>query len=205
MERGSRFPRACLSFGLAVFLLTLFPADPRCQEAPPALILADAERRALDFSPALKAADARIRIEEGRLRQVGLYPNPDLSLDSSWLTSGFGNRETVLSLRQPIAYPALRDLLRREAVERLEAAHRDRDRERLDLLLEVRGSYDRLYFAAAILKVEEEDLEATRALQKAAEARVAAGDAPPFEALKAAVEVSRAESEVGRARGELLA
>ncbi|HKB08682.1 MAG TPA: TolC family protein [Candidatus Polarisedimenticolia bacterium] len=203
--RGPKSPWSRLRWGLAALLLALGPSGARSQEAPASLALSEAERRALEFSPALKAADDRIRVEEGRLRQVGLYPNPDLALDGSWQTNGQGSRETVLSFRQPIPYPSARDLLRQEAQERVETARGDRDRERLDLLQQVRASYGRLYFAAAFLKVEEEDLEATRALEKAAEARVATGDAPPFESLKAAVEVSRAEGEVGRARGELRA
>src|SRR5262245_46380273 len=123
--------------GLAALLLVLGPSGARSQETPAALTLSEAERRALEFSPALKAAEDHIRVEEGRLKQAGLYPNPDMALDASWLTNGLVTRETLLSLRQPIPYPSARDLLRQEAKERVETARRDRDRERLDLLQEV--------------------------------------------------------------------
>jgi len=189
------------------FAATAREEDPApVPAAPPSpLTLPEAERLALRASPALKAAEARIRLEEGRLRQAGLYPNPDLTLDSSWFTGGSGHRETILSLRQPIAYPRKRDLEKKEALERIEAARRDLERVRLEILLETREAYFRIHFAHEVLKVEEEDLEATRAVRKAVEARVATGDAAPFESLKASVEVSRAESEVSRARGELAA
>jgi len=199
--------------GEFLLLLTIFLAptargeDPAPVQAatPSVLTLAEAERLALRASPALKAAEARIRLEEGRLRQAGLYPNPDLSLDSSWFTDGSGSRETILSFRQPIAYPRKRDLEKKEAMERIEGARHDRERERLEILLEAREAYYRIHFAHEVLKVEEEDLEATRAVRQAVDARVATGDAAPFESLKASVEVSRAESEVSRARGELAA
>jgi outer membrane protein, heavy metal efflux system len=178
---------------------------PSPAATPAPLSLAEAERLALGASPALKAGEALIRLEQGRLRQAGLYPNPDLSLDSSWFTGGSGSRETILSLRQPIAYPHKRDLEKQEAAERIEAARRDLERERLEILLEAREAHYRIHFAREVLTVEEEDLEATREVRKAVDARVAAGDAAPFESLKASVEVSRAETEVSRARGELAA
>src|SRR6185369_3621372 len=48
-------------------------------------------------------------------------------------------------------------------------------------------------------------LQAARELREGAQARVAAGDAPPFEARKASIEFSRAEGQAARARGDLAA
>jgi len=201
--------RAAGSFHILVALSSLGFAqvstvDPAALPVAP-LTLHESELRALEASPAMKAAEARVRFEEGRLRQAGLYPNPDLTLDANRFTQDFGPKETVLSFRQPIPYHGKRGLERQEALERIEAARRDRQRERLDLLLQVREAYYRIHFAGEVLRVEEEDLEATRAVRKAVDARVAAGDAAPFESLKASVEVSRADNGVSRARGELSA
>lgn len=203
--------RAVTLSGGMVWLLAAMslPSVALCQEAvvagPAPLTLPGAERRALEASPSLKAADARIRQEEGLLRQAGLYPNPDLSLDLTRFTSDFSRKETVLSLRQPIPWHGKRDLEKKTALERIEAARLDRERLRLDLLLQVRESYFRVYFAGKVLQLDEEDLEATREIQKAVDTRVAAGDAAPLESLKASVEVSRADSQATLVRGELAA
>jgi len=179
------------------------PATAGAGETP--LTLAEAERRALETSPALKAAEARIQVAEGLLRQAGVYPNPDLVLDANYFTGDGRSREAVLGLLQPIPYHGKRGLERQESAERLEAARLDRDRDRLDLLLEVREAYDRIYFAAQVIKVVEDDLQATQEIQKAVQSRVAAGDAAPMESLKATVEVNRAGSRLGLARGDLAA
>jgi cobalt-zinc-cadmium efflux system outer membrane protein len=190
----STFCFAQTSFSVAG---TPSPASP--------LTLSDAERLALETSPALKAAEARIQIEAGRLRQAGLYPNPELALGVTRLTSDWGPKETVLGVLQPIPYHGKRGLERQEAAERLEAARRDRDRERLDLLLGVRETYCRIHFASEVVQVKEDDRLATGEIQKAVRARVAAGDASPVEALKASVEVRRSESQLSLARGDLAA
>lgn len=169
------------------------------------ITLLEAQQRAMASSPTLKSADARIRAEEGRLDQAGAFPNPELALEATRYTSGFTPRETFLTLLQPLPWHGKRDLEKHEAAERIEAAKRDRERERLDLLLEVRESYYRIFYAGEVLKVEEEDLEATRAVQKAVNTRVDAGDAAPFESLKASVELQRAESGLEIIRGEIAA
>ena len=169
------------------------------------LTLPEAERLGEGASPSLLAAEARVREAQGRLKQVGLYPNPDLVLDSVRFTNGDGPKETVLSLRQPLPWGSLRDAARGEAEARLKAAERTREQIRCDLLLEVRSAWMRSAFAAAIVGVKEEDLQAARELREGAQARVAAGDAPPFEARKAAIEFSRAEGQAARARGDLAA
>jgi outer membrane protein, heavy metal efflux system len=201
-----RAGRATTLLAGTLVLAALASPEARGQETTPApLTLDEAERRALQMSPALQAAEARVRLEEGRRRQATLYPNPDLALDALRFTDGSGPKETTLALRQPIPYHGKRALARQEADALIEAARHDRERVRLDLLLEVREVFYRIHFTGEILKVEEEDLQATTSLRKAVEARVSAGDAPALESLKATVEVSRAENDRGRVRGELAA
>jgi cobalt-zinc-cadmium efflux system outer membrane protein len=167
------------------------------------LSLSEAERLAIAASPALRAAGARIRREEGHLRQAGLLPNPDLALDANWFTHDLSERETILSLRQPIMAHGKRGLEKQEAAERIEMERADADRVRLDLLLQVRESFYRIGFLERILEVLRQNLEAARAVDKAVESRVSEGDAPPFDGLRASVEVTRAESRLRQADGEL--
>jgi len=188
-------------------LTSSFPTVSAAESTLPAtpMTLEEAEQQALSASPAMKAAAARVQIEEGRKAQAGIYPNPDLSLDSTWFTSSWGPKEWILSVRQPFPWHRKRGLAVNESAERIEAALRDQERQRLDLLFDVRESFYRVYFDERVVQVEQENLDATRAVKKAVDARVAAGDAAPFEGLKAAVEVKRAEGRLELARGELAA
>jgi cobalt-zinc-cadmium efflux system outer membrane protein len=206
-SRGTRFSGILLAVLTPIALggAAEVPTGPPSGEGAALLTLADAERLAEAASPALVAAGAQVREAEGRLTQVRRYPNPDLVIDSTRLTDGGGPKETALSFRQPLPWGSLREAARGEAEARLEAAERRREQVRCDLMLEVRGAYLRAAFAAAIVDVKEEDLETTRELREGAEARVAAGDAPPFEARKAAIEFGRAQGQAARARGDLAA
>lgn len=174
------------------------PASPG---AP--LSLSEAERLAMAASPALRAAEARIRREEGRLRQAGLLPNPELALDANWFTRGLAEREAILSLRQPITAHGKRGLEKQEAAELIEMERADAERARLDLLLQVRESFYRIGFLERILEVLRQNLEAAHAVDAAVESRVAEGDVAAFEGLRASVEVTRAESRVRQAEGDL--
>ncbi len=195
-------------FPVTTLFLTLVSAvEPTAaaSAAPASLTLEEAERLAQEASPALKAAAARVQIEEGRKVQAGIYPNPDLTLDSTWFTSNHAPKEWILSLRQPLPWHGKRGMATQEAMERIESARRDQERQRLDLLFDVRETYYRAYFGDQVVRIEQENLDATVAMKKAVDSRVAAGDAAPFEALKASVEVKRAEGRLALARGEAAA
>jgi len=174
---------------------------PTPQASP--LSLSEAERLAVAASPALRAAAARIRLEEGRLRQAGILPNPELALDANWFTHGLAERETILSLRQPISAHGKRGLDKQEAAERIAMERADAERARLDLLLRVRESFYRIGFLGRILEVLRQNLEAAREVETAVESRVAEGDVPAFDGLRASVEVARAESRARQADGEM--
>ncbi|HEV8201139.1 MAG TPA: TolC family protein [Candidatus Polarisedimenticolia bacterium] len=189
-------------FILAFSLVSAAPPDASAPVADEPLTLEEALRLGEAASPALVSAEAQVREAQGLLTQAGLYPNPDLVLDAVRFTNGDGPKETVLSLRQPLPWGSGREAARAEATERLAAAERTREQIRCDLLLEVRSAWMRAAFAAAIAEVKEEDLQAARELRQGAEARVTAGDAPPFEGRKAAIESSRAEAQAVRARGD---
>ncbi len=205
-RRGIRLARAASAAALAAALSipSAWPAPeaPAPPAAPSSLTLDEAIRLAVGASPALRAARERVAVEEGLRHQAGLYPNPDLSLDATWFTDTWNYREAILTLRQPIPWHGKRGLMQHEADERIAAARADAESARLDLFLKVRESFYRIIWSGTILDLDRENLEAARAIHTAVEARVAAGDAAPFEALKAAVEVSRAESEVRQVEGE---
>jgi cobalt-zinc-cadmium efflux system outer membrane protein len=206
---GQARRKAAWAPGALLVLALAPPSLPLCQDAAPSPSvpesLQEVERRALAASPLLKAADARIEQQQGLLRQAGLYPNPELSLDVTRFAGGFAPRETTLAIRQPFPWHGKRGLDRKAAMERLEAARSDRERDRLDVLLQVREAFARVYFAAKEVSLKEEDLEAARSIEKAVELRVSAGDAAPMESLRASVERMRADSQMVLARGELAA
>jgi outer membrane protein, heavy metal efflux system len=182
------------------------PAD--APEATPAwagapLTLAESERLAIAASPVLAGAAARVRQAEGLRHQADLYPDPELSLDTSWFTGGLDPRETILGFRQPVPFHGKRGLEKSEAEERVAAARAQAERDRLDLLLGVRESWYRIGYIGRILEAARSSVETTREAKAAVDQRVAAGDAAPSEALRASVEVSRAETEVRRVEGEL--
>jgi outer membrane protein, heavy metal efflux system len=180
----------------------------RAAEAPTwsgaPITLPEAERLAIAASPILAAAGARVRQAEGLRRQADLYPDPELTLDTSWFTTnGLDPRETILGFRQPIPYHGKRGLEKNETEERVAAARAAATRERLDLLLGVRESWYRIGYIGRILEAARSSVETTTEAKKAVDERVTAGDAPPSEALRAGVELSRAETEVRRVEGEL--
>jgi len=210
-------PRIRIGFLLVLTGLSLLPVSvvPAAgTDEPPAgvpiplssgapLSLSEAEQLAVAASPALRASAARIRREEAGLRQAGLLPNPDLALDANWFTRGLAERETILSLRQPIPAHGKRGLDKQEAAERIEMERADAERARLDLLLRVRESFYRIGFLERILEVLRQDLEAAQAVETAVESRVAEGDVPAFDGLRASVEVTRAENRTRQADGDL--
>ena len=171
------------------------------QTAP--LTLEEAERRAVAASAALRAAEARVRREEALRQQSQRYPDPDMNIDTSSFLHGEGWRETIVSLQQRIPWHGKRGLAADEADERIAAARADVETARLDLVLRVRESFYRLVTADRILDLNRQNLEAAQGIRQAVDARVQAGDAAPFEELKAAVEVSRAESDVRQVQGEI--
>jgi len=202
----SRAARSCLAALLLVSpIVRAAPPNPPGAPDPSAaapLLLEEALRLGEAASPSLLSAEAQVREAQGVLTQVGRYPNPDLALDGYRFTNGDGPKETVLSLRQPLPWGSGREAARAEAAERVAAAERTREQIRCDLLFEVRSAWLRAAFAAAIVEVKEEDLQTARDLKAGAEARVAGGEAPPFEARRAAIESTRAEAQAARARGD---
>src|SRR5262245_44251411 len=168
------------------------------------ITLPEAERLAVAASPVLAAAAARVRQAEGMRHQADLYPDPELTLDTSWFTTGgLDPRETILGFRQPVPYHGKRGPEKNEAQERVAAARAEAERARLDLLLGVRESWYRIGYLGRVLEAARASVETTREAKTAVDERVAAGDAPPSEALRAAVELSRAQTEVRRVEGEL--
>ena len=153
---------------------------------------------ALERSPTVLAARARVEAARGERLQAGLRPNPGLVSDIREEIHGT-DRQTMVGLSVPL------DLFRRPG--RTEVADRGiniaeielRNAERL-LAAAVRSKTLQLTAAVRQLTVREQVAEALAQFRELVAARAESGSAPPLERDMAEVDARRAEAEVLRQR-----
>ena len=153
---------------------------------------------ALERSPTVLAARARIEEARGERLQSNLRPNPSVMSDVREQIGGT-DRQTMIGLNWPL------DLFRRPARvaaagERVELAEREAaDVERM-LAANVRTSAMRLMAAVRQLEVRLQVASTLAQFLELVRERAASGAAPPLERDMAAVDARRADAEVLRQR-----
>lgn len=172
------------------------------------LTLQAALAAALHNSPRLRAFDWKMRADEARALQAGLYPNPALSIEGENLAgsgpfSEYDAGETTVLLGQLVELGGKRAKRRRVALLDRELSGWDYEAARLDVLTETNQRFvsalaarERFELANEILRVSKQSLEATRA-------RVRAGAASSIAEARSAVAVATMEVEQDRRRIEL--
>lgn len=154
--------------------------------SPPAtgetLDVDSAVRRALAESPALRARRQTLGIVEGRTRQAGLLPNPELEIERPAekgrdLELRLGFDATSLLLRKGRTEAAAKDLA---------AAKAGIDSAAIELEFEVREAFHTLEDADRRLALTRDALDAAAAAREMAEALLAAGNTSALPA-KAAI------------------
>jgi cobalt-zinc-cadmium efflux system outer membrane protein len=162
---------------------------------------------ALERAPVLAAAEATIKGSQGRLRSTQEYPNPELSA-----AAGPGralgvpeNRGTEESFRlsQPLEWIPKRSSRIRAAKQAVLVS----DLERKDTVLRVTAGVSAAFYellgAQRELALVRQILEAVGQLAETVRKRVAAGEAPKFERIRAEVELQRTTKEVERVRSRV--
>lgn len=198
-----------LFFGFAV--LARFPASASAGAEPRGVLsLQDALAAAADRAPSLRGFRAELEVRDAEALQASLPPNPDVELEQENF-AGTGNArawneaETTLGVSMPLELGAKRE-------RRVELAQLDRRLTEWDhrearraVRLATADAFVRTLAAQERLARARESAELERALLATVERGVRAGAAAVVEAKRAALAVSRADTEVDRLGQELAA
>lgn len=195
-------PSPCLSrcavFGAAAMLLASFASSAFAEP----VTLAQALDRAQAGSPLITAAEADVRAAEGRARQAGLLPNPEIDLATENVggtgsLTGVQAAETTLSVGQRFELGGKRSARMDAAQAEVEMARLRLRIARADLAKEVREAFAQAVAARRRVDSAKNQFVRAESLQKIAVTLVEAGREPPLRALRARTAMLEA---VGRVR-----
>lgn len=192
----------CAVFGAAAMLLASFASSAVAES----LTLPQALDRAQTGSPLITAAEAGIRAAEGRARQAGLPPNPEISVEAENFSGsgpydGFGSAETTFALEQRLELGGKRGSRLAVARAEIEVARLRLAVARADVAKDVRSAFADAVAAEERVTLAREALLRAEDLSRVVGILVDAGREPPLRALRArsAVEEARAKAQAAEA------
>lgn len=180
---------------------------PRGAAAPAGLTLEQALAEAETRSPAITAARAAVDAARGRLRQAGVRPNPELSVQvenfaGSGPYSGFNGTETTVSLNQRLDIGGRRSARVAAGQAELLAATLRLAIARADLAASVRGQFATAVATRDRLALARENQRRAQELARIAGELVDAGREPPLRALRARAAAAQADAALRAAQAE---
>ena len=164
---------------------------------------------ALERNPAMAAAGGGVRQRRGERVTAGAYLNPSISgtAGRGAITdprTGVAILEHRVTIEQPLELPAKRRARMNAAEAQLAGAQAELQDTRLKVQAEAKVAFYQLLLAQRDLELSTQNLSITREIFQIIKARVDAGQARPFEAVKANVELQKAEKELSRAQNVVL-
>jgi cobalt-zinc-cadmium efflux system outer membrane protein len=168
---------------------------------------------AIDHNPRPAGAIGAIDIQQGLVIQAGAYPNPSIAgrggrgtlRDAGVLGPGIFSEappntvaEYNAQVSQPLEWPAKREARKDAARAGLEGAIVGYDETIIHLRADVKLAFWTLLSAQRSLQLAKENLAIIEDIRQTVDRRVELGEAPRFEAIKAEVEVLKAEQRVTR-------
>ncbi len=173
---------------------------------------------AIDNNPRPAGAIGIIDIQQGLVVQAGAYPNPSVVgrggrgtlRDGGVLVPGAFSElppttvtEYNAQVSQPLEWPAKREARKSAAQAGLEGAIVGYDETLLHLRADVKLAFWTLLSAQRSLQLAKENLAIIEDIRQTVDRRVQLGETPRFEAIKAEVEVLKAEQRVTRDENEV--
>ncbi|MBI3604187.1 MAG: TolC family protein, partial [Nitrospirae bacterium] len=169
---------------------------------------------ALERNPAIAGATSVMEQSHGQQVAAGAYPNPNIGgysgrgLLQDTGRAGIGNDPSTIrsiteynvTVGQPIEWPAKRAARQRAAEAGVAGAGAGLEEARLNLIADVKLAFYQLLLAQRQAETAEQNLAMTKEVLRVVKVRVAAGEATPFEAMKANVEVLKANQALTRSR-----
>lgn len=164
---------------------------------------------ALERNPTIAGAQGYIRQSRGQQVAAGAYLNPSISgvagrgsiRDPS---TGVKITERTVTVEQPLEWQGKRRARQQAADAGAAGASAAMEETRLNVIAEAKVAFYQVLFAQRDAELASQNLTMVEEVLRTVKARVAAGDATPFESMKATVEVQKATKEVARAQNALV-
>lgn len=190
-------------------LLLLAPPPSRALDRPPTYTLHHVIELAMERNPVVAGAQALIDRSTGERVAAGAYPNPTFDgsggrgflRDAGPLTTEIPRSATeyIFNVGQPFEWPKKRAARQRAAEAGQAGASVGLVETRLNLTSEVKIAFYDLLLAQRNAELAKQNLDIVEDVRRIVGARVRLGEAPQFEAIKAEVEVLKANQAVTRA------
>ncbi|MGH7209113.1 MAG: TolC family protein, partial [Nitrospiraceae bacterium] len=164
---------------------------------------------ALERNPTIAGAQGLIRQSQGQRVAAGAYPNPSISGSAGRgairdPSTGVTITERTVTVEQPLEWQGKRRARQQAADAGLAGVSAVLEETRLNVVADVKVAFYQLLFAQRDFELATQNLTMVEEVLRTVKARVAAGEATPFETMKAGVEVLKAKKEVARAQNALL-
>ncbi len=164
---------------------------------------------ALERNPTIAGAQGLIRQSRGQRVVAGAYPNPSISGTAGRgairdPSTGISILERTITVEQPLEWQGKRHARQQAADAGVAGASAALDETRLNVIAEVKVAFYQLLFAQRDAELATQNLVMVEEVLRSVKTRAAAGEATPFETMKAGVEVQKAKKEVARAQNALV-
>ena len=165
---------------------------------------------ALKRNPAMSAAKGGVRQSQGERIAASAFLNPSIDASAGRgsirdPSTGVSIVERTVTVEQPLELPAKRKARREAAEAGLSGALAGVDEARLNVRADAKVAFYRLLLAQRDVDLSVQKLSTVREIFQTIKARVDAGQARPFEAVKANVELQKATKDLSRAQNALVA
>jgi cobalt-zinc-cadmium efflux system outer membrane protein len=192
-----------------VQLLSLSTYAAASEPNPATYTLTTVIELALERNPTMAGAQGLIRQSRGLRVAAGAYPNPSISGSAGRGTirdpsTGTSILERTVTVEQPLEWQGKRRARQQAADAGVAGAGAALEETRLNVIAEVKVAFYQLLFAQRDAELATQNLTMVEEVLRTVKVRVAAGEATPFETMKATVEVQKAKKEVARAQNALL-
>jgi cobalt-zinc-cadmium efflux system outer membrane protein len=164
---------------------------------------------ALEHNPTMAGAQGYMRQSRGEQVAAGAYLNPSISgyagrgsiRDPS---TGVSITERTVTVQQPLEWQGKRRARQQAADAGAAGASAAMEEARLNVIVEAKVAFYNVLFAQRDTELAGQNLMMVEEVLRTVKARVAAGEATPFETMKATVEVQKAKKEAARAQNALV-
>ncbi|MDI3467764.1 MAG: hypothetical protein OJF50_006585 [Nitrospira sp.] len=164
---------------------------------------------AIERHPSIAEANGMIAQQRGERVIAGAYPNPSIKgfFGPGVTREQLGNVsvfERAVIVNQPLEWPGMRQARQRASDAGVDAAFAGFNDTRLKVSTDAKVAFYQLLLAQRDVELSTQSLGIVQDLFQSIKARVEAGQARPFESLKAGVEVQKVSKDLSRAQNNLV-